>query len=59
MEEKAKKTEFINPLETGVSYAVFLEAVDKSKKSIADYCKGHLEEDTINWIENEINQIKK
>jgi len=57
--EKETKVEFLNPLQAGVTYEAFIKEVEKSKKTVAEYCKGHLEKDTIEWIENEIKQIKE
>jgi len=56
--EAELKAGFLNPLGEGTSYEEFQAEVTKSKKSIAEYCKGNLEKDTIAWIENEINLIK-
>ena len=53
------KEGFLNPLGEGTSYAEFQKAVADSKKTIAEYCKGKLDKDTISWIEEEINQIKE
>lgn len=60
-ERKAKEiTEgFLNPLGEGTSYAEFQIAVADSKKTIAEYCKGKLDKATIEWIGEEINQIKE
>ena len=51
------KTEFLNPFAEGVNYDQFLQAV--GKQTIADYCKGHLEKDQIEWLEKDIKLIKK
>ena len=53
------KTEFLNPFTQGVTYKEFLEEVEKSKKTIAEYCKGNLEQDQIDWLENDLKQINK
>jgi len=59
-ERKAKEISdgFLNPLGEGTSYAEFQKVVADSKKSIAEYCKGKLDKATIDWIVEEINQIK-
>lgn len=57
--EAELKEGFLNPLGEGTSYAEFQKAVADSKKTIAEYCKGKLDKDTISWIEEEINQIKE
>lgn len=53
---KIKKGEFLNPLKNGVSYELFLEAL--GTKTVAEYCKGKLTENEINWITNEIKIYK-
>lgn len=60
-ERKAKEIEagFLNPLGEGTSYAEFLAEVEKSKKSVAEYCKGKLDKVTLAWIEEEINLLKQ
>lgn len=55
------KKGFLNPFGEETNYKEFLEEVKKSKKSIAEYCKGHLEEDQIKWLEKDVelfNQSK-
>lgn len=49
---------FLNPFTKGVSYKDFLKEVEKSKKSVAEYCKGELTKEEISWIENELSIIK-
>lgn len=51
------KENFINPFDNGVSYNDFLEAL--GKQSIAEYCKGKLTEEQIEWLEKDIKLIKK
>lgn len=54
------KAGFLNPLGEGTSYAEFMAEVTKSKKTIAEYCKGSdIEAETIAWIEREINLINE
>lgn len=53
---KIKKGEFLNPFKKGVSYELFLEAL--GTKTVAEYCKGKLTENEINWITNEIKIYK-
>ena len=49
-----KNTDFINPFETGVTYAQFLEAIPEGT-SIKDYLSGKDFTDAdIAWIEEEI-----
>lgn len=50
--------DFLNPFNKGVSYKDFLKEVEKSKKSVAEYCKGKLTEEEITWIEKELEIIK-
>lgn len=56
MSEEIKKTNFVNPFETGVSYADFLEAL--GKKTVAEYCKGKLTDEQIAYLENELSILK-
>lgn len=60
-ERKAKeiKEGFLNPFGEKTSYKEFLEQVEKSKKSIAEYCKGKITADQIDWLENELSIINK
>ena len=44
---------FINPFE--VSLADFIKAVDSSKKTVKEYCKGSLTDKEIESLETEIN----
>lgn len=53
------KVEFLNPFNKGVSYMTFLSAVKESKKTVAEYCKGNLDNEQIEWLENEIKQLKQ
>jgi translation elongation factor EF-1beta len=58
----AKKTEdtlkvFVNPFEKGVNYQMFLEAVGNSK--VEDYCKGHLTEEQIDFLINDLKHYKQ
>jgi hypothetical protein len=53
-----EKEKFINPFDKGVSYETFLKAIPKTK-TIAEYCKGKLEKEQIEFLENEIKSIKK
>lgn len=50
------KSDFLNPFTAGVSYKEFLEAV--GKQTIAEYCKGNLGQEQIDWLEKEISLIK-
>ena len=52
-----KKDKFLNPFNTGISYADFLKAVGSQK--IADYCKGKITDEEIAFIEKEVSLIKK
>lgn len=53
------KSKFLNPFEPGVSYDDFLAAVKKSKKSVAEYCKGNLSEEDLAWLEKDLGMYKK
>ena len=52
-----KKEKFLNPFEVDVTYAEFQKAL--GKKSVAEYCKGKLSSDQIDWIEKELSIINK
>ena len=54
--EGVEKKDFVNPFEKGVTYPQFLETV--GKKSVADYCKGKLEKDQIEWLEKDLEIYK-
>jgi hypothetical protein len=47
-----KEKTFLNPFEKGVSYDDFKKELGTTK--VAEYCKGHLTDDQIEWIENEL-----
>lgn len=49
------KAGFLNPLGDRTTLAEFIEAM--GKKSVAEYCKGHLTEDEIKSLEVEINHL--
>ena len=51
--KSAKKEKFINPFDAGVTYNEFQKAL--GKKSVAEYCKGKLTNDQIDWLENELS----
>lgn len=59
MAKQTKKVKVINPYNKGVSYAEFNSVVLESKKSIAEYCKGFLSKEEIDWIEIEIEHFNK
>jgi hypothetical protein len=60
--DKRKKQEikdgFLNPFGEETSYDEFLKEVDKSKGSIAEYCKGKITEDQLKWLEKDIEVYK-
>ena len=53
MEEEKK---FLNPFDAGVTYVEFQKAL--GKKTVAEYCKGKLTKDQIEFLENELEIIK-
>lgn len=53
------KDGFLNPFGQETSYEEFLEQVEKSKKSVADYCKGKITQDELSWLEKEIELFNK
>ena len=56
MSEEVKEVKFLNPFDAGVTYADFKKAL--GKKSVAEYCKGKLTQDQIDWLENELSILK-
>ena len=56
-EEIENTASFLNPFDEGVSYADFKKALGKN--SLAQYCKGKLTNDQINWLENELSLLKE
>ena len=56
MSEEVKEVKFLNPFDAGVTYAEFQKAL--GKKSVAEYCKGKLTQDQIDWLENELSILK-
>lgn len=57
MGEEVKEVKFLNPFEAGVTYAEFQKAL--GKKSVAEYCKGKLEKEQIEFLEKELSIINK
>ena len=57
MEKEEKEIKFLNPFDKGVTYVEFQKAL--GKKSIAEYCKGKLSQDQIDWLEKELSIINK
>ena len=60
-ERKAKeiKAGFLNPFGKKTTYAEFQEAVKTSKLTVAEYCKGKIEKDQLEWLEKELSIINK
>lgn len=48
---------FINPLDIGVTYEEFLKSVPNGT-DLKTHLKGHLNEEDVNWILNEIENYK-
>ena len=57
MTEEEKEIKFLNPFDKGVTYVEFQKAL--GKKSIAEYCKGKLEKEQIEFLEKELSIINK
>ena len=57
MSEEVKEAKFLNPFEVGVTYAEFQKAL--GKKSVAEYCKGKLEKEEIEFLEAELLILNK
>lgn len=55
--KEAKAEKFLNPFEVGVTYAEFQKAL--GKKSVAEYCKGKLEKEQIEFLEQELLILNK
>lgn len=55
--QETSAAEFVNPFTPGVSYDDFLKA--KGSASVADYCSGHLSEEQIKWLENDLTYYKQ
>lgn len=57
------KAGFLNPFGEKTTYEEFLKQVEKSKATVAEYCKGKIAEEELIWLEKEIetykNNIKK
>ena len=56
MEKEEKEIKFLNPFDAGVTYAEFKKAL--GKKSVAEYCKGKLEKEQIEFLETELSILK-
>ena len=49
---------FKNPFEKGVTYLDFIEELEKSKKTLSEYCKDKLTKDEIEYLKIEIEIFK-
>lgn len=57
MAEEQKEPKFVNPFSEGVTYEKFLKAV--GSKSVAEYCKGKITPEELEWLENDLKNLKK
>ena len=57
MSDEVKEAKFLNPFDAGVTYAEFQKAL--GKKSVAEYCKGKLEKEQIDFLEAELLILNK
>lgn len=57
MSEEVKEVKFLNPFDAGVTYAEFQKAL--GKKSVAEYCKGKLSDEQIEFLEKELLILNK
>lgn len=57
MSDEVKEVKFLNPFEVGVTYVEFQKAL--GKKSVAEYCKGKLEKEQIEFLEQELLILNK
>ena len=57
MSDEVKEAKFLNPFEVGVTYVEFQKAL--GKKSVAEYCKGKLEKEQIEFLEAELLILNK
>lgn len=48
------KAGFLNPFGEKTTYDEFMSEVTKSKKSVAEYCKGKLSEEEMAWLTTEL-----
>lgn len=55
--KEKKESKFLNPFDSGVSYADFLASIPKGK-SIEEHCKGILTQEEIEFLNTEIELIK-
>ena len=53
------KAGFLNPFGERTSYAEFLEQVEKSKKTVDEYCKDKLTADELAFLKKELSIINK
>lgn len=52
-----KKEKFVNPFDSGVTYADFLASVPKSK-TIEEYCNKQIEAEQLEWLLVELENFK-
>lgn len=57
MSDEVKEVKFLNPFDAGVTYVEFQKAL--GKKSVAEYCKGKLEKEQIEFLEAELLILNK
>ena len=57
MSDEVKEVKFLKPYEVGVTYVEFQKAL--RKKSIAEYSKGKLEKEQIEFLEAELLILNK
>lgn len=55
--KEKKESKFLNPFDSGVSYADFLASIPKWK-SVEEHCKGILTQEEIEFLNAEIELIK-
>lgn len=60
-DRKAKeiKDGFLNPFGDKTTYEEFLKAVKDAKSTVAEYCKGKISEEQLEWLETELSIIKE
>lgn len=52
-----KKEKFVNPFDSGVTYADFLAAVPKGK-TVEEYCNKQIEAEQLEWLLVELEIFK-
>jgi len=49
-----KESKFLNPFESGITYDKFLSELEKSKKTIDEYCNKKITAEELTWLKSEL-----